>query len=103
MSKKERRKVEIKPVQDVSTLGQITKDELLADMEKFDKESYNPVDSLEVKEVLIPDQKTEIITVRLTRHEKEQLRKIARENGLTGSALVRMIITRSLKKQEFFL
>ncbi|MHB8983791.1 MAG: plasmid mobilization protein, partial [Carboxydocellales bacterium] len=77
--------------------------ELLADMEKFDKDSYNPLESVDDKEVLIPDHKTEIITIRLTRHEKEKLKKIARENGLTGSALVRMIITRSLKKQEFFL
>jgi len=42
-------------VQDVSSLGQITKDELLADMEKFDKENYNPLESVEDKEVLIPD------------------------------------------------
>jgi len=103
MSKKERRKIQVKSVQDVSSLGQITKDELLADMEKFDKENYNPLESVEDKEVLIPDHKTEIITVRLTRHEKEKLKKIAQENGLTGSALVRMIITRSLKKQDFLL
>jgi LysM repeat protein len=103
MSKKERRKIQVKSVKDVTSLGQITKEELLADMEKFDKVNYNPLESDEDKEVLIPDHKTEIITVRLTRNEKEKLKKIARENGLTGSALVRMIITRSLKKQEFFL
>ncbi|MDA8210320.1 MAG: hypothetical protein M0021_00330 [Clostridia bacterium] len=103
MSKKERRKIHVKSVQDVSNLGQITKDELLADMVKFDKDTYNPLETLEDKEVLIPDHKSEIVTIRLTRHEKELLKKIARENGLTGSALIRMIITRSLKKPEFFL
>ncbi|WP_347488023.1 plasmid mobilization protein [Desulfoscipio sp. XC116] len=102
MSKTQRRKINIKTVKDVSSLGQVTKKELLAESQRYDKGKYNPLDNLEEKKLLIPEQKTEVITIRLTERENEQISKIARENGLSKSALVRMLVTRSLKKTDFF-
>ena len=32
-------------------------------MIKFDKDTYNPVETLEDKEVFIPDHKSEIVTI----------------------------------------
>ncbi|KKM12410.1 hypothetical protein SY88_04540 [Clostridiales bacterium PH28_bin88] len=102
MSKGSRRKIEVKTLEDVTSLGQISKDELLADAEKYDKECYNPLENLEEKEVLLPENRTEVITIRLTKAENEQITRLARENGLSKSALLRMLVTRSLKKSDFF-
>lgn len=102
MSKGSRRKIEVKTLEDVTSLGQISKDELLADAEKYDKERYNPLENLEEKEVLLPENRTEVITIRLTKEENEQITRLARENGLSKSALLRMLVARSLKKSDFF-
>jgi hypothetical protein len=51
---KERRKVVIKVVDDVSQFGNITNEELLAESDKYDKDNYNPLDNIEDKEILVP-------------------------------------------------
>lgn len=101
MSKIQRKKIQAKTVNDVSSLCQISKEELLKDAEKYDKENYNPLENLDEKEVLVPENRTEVITIRLTQKENEQITKIARENGLSKSSLLRMLVTRSLKKFDF--
>jgi predicted DNA binding CopG/RHH family protein len=101
MNKAKRRQIKIKNVKDVSTLGQISKQELLADTEKYDKDNYNPLENLEDKEIHTPANKTETITIRLTKQENETIRKISSEYGLSKSAFLRMIIKRSLSKSEF--
>ncbi len=101
MGRRKRRTVKIETVKDVTELGQITKEELLADHEKYDKENYNPSDNLDEKEVLVPANRTEVITIRLTEKENEKITKIALENGLSKSALVRMLVTRSLRTSDF--
>jgi len=102
MSKGFRRKIKVKTLEDVTSLGQISKAGLLADAEKYDKERYNPLQNLEEKEVLLPENRTQVITIRLTKTENEQITRLARENGLSKSALLRMLVTRSLKKPDFF-
>lgn len=101
MNKAKRRQIQVKKVKDVSTLGQISKKELLADAEKYDKENYNPLGNLEDKEILTPANKTETITIRLTEQENEMIRKISAEYGLSKSAFLRMIVKRSLSKSDF--
>ncbi len=102
MSKRQRKEIKVKTVKDVGSLGQITDEELSADAEKYDKDNYNPLENIEDKEILIPDNRTEIITIRLTEKENEKIKRIAQENGISKSALVRMLVTRSLKKSDFF-
>jgi len=48
--KKTRRKVELINVNDVSVLGQMTKEELLADSERFEPENYNPLENSDILE-----------------------------------------------------
>lgn len=102
MTEKHRKTIKAKKVKEVSSLGQMTDEELMADAEKYDIDNYNPLENIEDKEILIPDNRTEIITIRLTEKENEKIRKIALENGISKSALVRMLVTRSLKKSDFF-
>jgi len=101
MSETKRRTIKVKRVEDVSSLGQISDEQLLADAEKYDKDNYNPLENIEDKEILIPN-RTKVITIRLTENENEKIQKIAQENGISKSALVRMLVTRSLKKSDFF-
>jgi|GEM_PF-3070424 len=101
MTKKTRRQIDVKPMSDVSVLGQTTKEQLKNDSEKYDLENYNPLENLADKEVLLPDNRTEIITIRLTRQENELIQKRARDNGLSKSAFLRMLVTRSLRKSDF--
>lgn len=101
MNERKRRTVKLERVKDVTELGQITKEELLADHEKYDRDNYNPLNNLDEKEVLLPANKTRVITIRLSEKENEKITKIALENGLSKSAFVRMLVTRSLKKSDF--
>jgi hypothetical protein len=41
MTKKTRRQINIKPISDVSVLGQTTKEQLIKDAEKYSPENYN--------------------------------------------------------------
>ncbi|WP_028308129.1 plasmid mobilization protein [Desulfitibacter alkalitolerans] len=100
MIKKPRRKINSKTVADVSTLGHISKDELLAESQLYDKDNYNPVRNLNQKVVLYPQNKTEVLTIRLTPKENALIKKLADENGLSKSAFLRMIVTKSLKQKN---
>lgn len=101
MTKKTRRQIDVKPMSDVSVLGQTTKEQLKNDSENYDPENYNPLGNLAEKEVLLPDNRTKIITIRLTQQENELILKRARDNGLSKSAFLRMLVTRSLRKSDF--
>ncbi len=96
MNKSKRRKIQIKHYDDISDLGQILKEELLSDAEKYDKDNYNPLSNLYDKEILIPGKMTETITIRLTSQENEMIKKISAENGLSKSAFLRMIVKKTL-------
>ena len=102
MTKAQRRKIIAKSVQDVSELGQISKKDLLNESDRFDRENYDPMANLDDKEVLIPDNRTEVVTIRLTEQENEKIKKIAMANGISKSALIRMLVTRSLRRKDFF-
>ena len=95
---RERNKIRVKTVPDVTQLDQVTKQQILADSMEYDKDNYNPLDG--DKEILIPDNRTEVMTIRLTPKENEAIKKIAQQNGLSKSSLLRMLVTRSLKNFE---
>ena len=101
MTKKTRHQIDVKPMSDVSVLGQTTKEQLKNDSEKYDPENYNPLENLAEKEVLLPDNRTDVITIRLTRQENELIQKRAKDNGLSKSAFLRMLVTRSLRRSDF--
>lgn len=101
MNKKERRKIEIKRPQEVTTLKQVAKQDLLTDAEKYDKENYDPLKNLSEKEIIVHQNKTKILTIRLSQKEDDLIKRLAEENGLSKSAFVRMLVTRSLKKADF--
>jgi predicted DNA binding CopG/RHH family protein len=101
MNEKQRQPIQVKTVNDASDLKQTTKDQLLADSEKFDKENYNPLNNLSDKEVLINKlNKTDVITIRLTPNENQLISDLADENGLSKSAFVRMVVKKALKEHE---
>lgn len=95
---RERNKIRVKTVPDVAQLDQVTKQQILADSMEYDKDNYNPLDG--DKEILIPHNRTEVMTIRLTPKENEAIKKIAQQNGLSKSSLLRMLVTRSLKNFE---
>lgn len=95
---RERNKIRVKTVPDVTQLEQVTKQQILADSMDYDKDNYNPLEG--DKEILIPDNRTEVMTIRLTPKENEAIKKIAQQNGLSKSSLLRMLVTRSLKNFE---
>lgn len=101
MNNKERRKIEIKRPEEVTTLNGIEKKDLFKDVELFDQENYDPIKNLSEKEIIVPKNRTEIITIRLSQKENHQIRKLAEENGLSKSAFIRMLVKRSLKKADF--
>ena len=102
MTKKTRRQINIKPISDVSVLGQTPKEQLIKeDAEKYSPENYNPLKNLSEKEVIVPDNRTEITSIRLTQQENELIKKHARDNGLSKSAFLRMLVKRSLKRNDF--
>ncbi|WEK53468.1 MAG: hypothetical protein P0Y55_12860 [Candidatus Cohnella colombiensis] len=100
MSKRPRQLIQVKPVDDASKLGQITKQELLAESEKYDQDNYNPIQNLADKEMLIPTNKSEVVTIRLSPQENQLISNLADENGLTKSAFIRMVVKRAIKEQE---
>ena len=100
MSKKPRQPIQVKPVNDASQLGQITKQELLTESEKYDQDNYNPTKNLADKEMLVPTNKSEVVTIRLSPQENQLISNLADENGLTKSAFIRMVVKRAIKEQE---
>jgi len=100
MKNKERQKIVVETYQDVSQLGQITKQQLLDESDKYDPENYDPLENLTDKEILIPKNKTEILTIRLTPRENQGVSQLADEIGLSKSAFVRMVVKKALKEHE---
>ena len=90
----------MKIVDDVSKYGTITNEEILAESKKYDAENYDPLENLEDKEILIPDNKSEIITVRLSSSENEYIRRLSLEYGISKSGIIRYLINSSLKKSD---
>jgi predicted DNA binding CopG/RHH family protein len=101
MSNKTRQKIQVQTVTDASKLGQISKKELLADSEKYDADNYDPLKNLSEKEVLIPTNKSEVVTIRLSQQENKLITDLADENGLSKSAFIRMVVKRAIKEQEY--
>jgi hypothetical protein len=101
MSKKLRQKIQVKTVNDTSRLNQTSKKELIADSNKYDKDNYNPLENLSEKEVLIPKNKSEVVTVRLSIQENKLISDLADENGLSKSAFIRMVVKRAIKEKEY--
>lgn len=97
MSNDKRKEIHIKTVDDISELGQINRADLIKESIQYDKENYYLLDHLDDKEIVSPTNKTEVITIRLTQTESENIKKVAIENGLSKSALVRMVVKRELK------
>lgn len=97
MSNDKRKKIHIKTVDDISELGQINRADIIKESIQYDKENYYLLDYLDDKEIVSPNNKTEVITIRLTQTESENIKKVAIENGLSKSALVRMVVKRELK------
>ena len=100
MNKKIRHKIQVQTIDNASTLGKITKQELLSDSEKYDPENYNPIQDLSEKEILIPANKSEVVTIRLSPQENKLISHLADENGLSKSAFIRMVVKRAIKEQE---
>jgi hypothetical protein len=101
MNRRPRRKVKIQSVPDVSILGDITKEELLADSERYDKDNYNPLKNANDKVMIIPeDNKTDIITLRVNQKENELLKQLSAQNRISKSALVRNIILNNIKEEK---
>lgn len=104
MNKKIRQPIQVKTVADASEFKQITKSELLADSEQFDKENYNPLENLSEKEIVLNKNKinkSDVITIRLTPGENQLISDLADENGLSKSAFVRMVVKKALKEHEY--
>lgn len=98
MDKRQRRKVQVKTVPDVSEFGQITKEQLLLDSEMYDPENYNSLERIEEKVLVVPDNKTEIVTIRMNQKENDLLKQLASQNGISKSAFLRNVIIKTLKE-----
>jgi hypothetical protein len=101
MNKKQRQQINLKSIQDVTELGQITKSDLLSESQEFDKDNYKPTNNLSEKEVLVNKNKSDVITIRLTAQENKLISDLADENGLSKSAFVRMVVKKALKETEY--
>lgn len=98
MVKKERRKIIIENVDNATSLGQISKEELLRDSDKYEPENYNPLENIDEKVILVPDNKTEVITIRVTQQENELLKKYASRNRISKSAFLRAVVLKAIKE-----
>lgn len=101
MSNKERENIKVQTYNDVTDLGQISKEKLLEEALKYDKANYNPLDNIEEKEVLHSKNKSEVVTIRLTSDENKLISHFADENGLSKSAFIRMVVKKALKQQKY--
>ncbi len=97
MTKKKRQNIRLKTAKDVTKLGQITKNELLEEAIKYDIENYDPLKHLSEKVMLVPQKKSEVITLRLTTQENILITSLANENGLSKSAFIRMMLRKALR------
>lgn len=96
---KARQKVKVKTVSDASELGQMTKQQLMEESESYDQTAYNPLNNLTEKEMLIPNKKTEVVTIRLSPQKNQVNSDLADENGLSKSAFIRMVVKKAIKEE----
>jgi len=88
-----RKKVSIEKVEKAETLGQTSNEELLKESKNYDPENYDPMEDMDKKEIIIPDNnKTEVITIRFTKQENEILKLYARKKGISKSSVIRLIL-----------
>ena len=88
----DKRKVVIKKVNNVESLGQITDEELSKLSEEYEPDNYNPLNNME--------NKGETITIRLTKSEKDKLAAYAKSKGIKKSNFIRAIILKSLDDSD---
>src|SRR5690554_3349806 len=98
MNKKPRQKITTLSNQDVSKLGQITKNDLLNQSDQYDPSNYNPIENLSHKEVIINKNKSDVVTIRLSSQENQLISDLADENGLSKSAFIRMVVKKAIKE-----
>lgn len=101
MSKKQRKNIKVQTLNNVSELGQTSKEKIMEESMLYDKDNYNPMNHLSEKEVLHPKNKSEVVTIRLSPDENKQIADLADENGLSKSAFIRMVVKRALKQEEY--
>ncbi len=101
MTKRNRQITKLKTTTDVTKLGEISKNEILEESSKYDMDNYDPLKHLSEKEMLIPKKRSEILTLRLTPQENKVITSLANENGLSKSSLIRMMLRKALKKQNY--
>lgn len=102
MSKK-KRKIIIQNVDDVTSLGQMTNEELMHDSVRYDSDNYDPLDNIDEKVMLVPDNKSEIITIRLTQQENDLLKRYALNNSMSKSSFVRSLVLKALHDNESYI
>ena len=103
MSKKEKREIIIHNVDDVTPSGQMTNEDLMRDSVKYDSDNYNPLGNPDEKVMLVPDNKSEIITIRLTQQENDLLKRYALKNSMSKSSFVRSLVLRALHENESYI
>jgi predicted DNA binding CopG/RHH family protein len=100
MNKKQRYKILTKTEEDISLLGNLTKQEIIKQSDEYDPSNYNPIDHLKNKDVLINKNKTDVVTIRLSSQENQLISELADENGLSKSAFIRMVVKKALREHE---
>lgn len=100
MSEKRRRKVIIERHEDASLLGHITNEELLDLSLKYDLENYNPLENLNEKIKLVPDNKSEVITIRISKKENILLNQLSKKEGLSKSSYLRTILRKAISENN---
>lgn len=96
-----RKKVSIEKVEKAETLGQTSNEELLKESKNYDPENYDPMEDMDQKEIIVPDNnKTEVITMRFTKQENEILKLYARKKGISKSSVIRSILLEKINDLE---
>ena len=99
--KRNRRKIDIEVVESVDSFGYITDKELLEESEMYEPDRYNPLESMEEKEVVIPNtNKTETITMRFTKDEYDAITTKASEKRVSKSSYIRMLLFNKPQNQN---
>jgi len=99
--KKTRRKIPVKVVESVDSFGYVTDKELHAEFEFYEPENYNPLENIEEKEIVIPNNnKTETITMRFTKDEYDIININAKEKKVSKSTYLRMMLFNAINQKE---
>lgn len=101
MSKDKRLVAKALPSEDLSEPAKLSPSELLSEHHRYDPENYDPIKNLQDKEVLLPKKRSNVVTIRLTPSENQQISDLADENGLSKSAFIRMVVKNALKREDY--